>query len=153
MWGNDGMDELSLGAASLVGELRDGQVREYEVHPEDFGFPMASNRSLKVEGPEQSRQMLIGVLDGHLFGAPVDIFNQGARTFVVALGMTLVIATRGIDVSVGAVVAIAGTVAADRNGDGYVDGYYTADGIYHAVQGPPCPPPPPPPPPRAGERG
>ena len=48
---------------------------------------------------------------------------------------------------------IAGTVAADRDGDGYVDGYYTADGIYHAVQGPPCPPPPPPPPPRAGERG
>ena len=50
--------------------------------------------------------------------------------------------------------AIAGTVAADRNGDGYVDGYYTADGIYHPVEGPPCPPPPPPtPPPRAGERG
>ena len=49
--------------------------------------------------------------------------------------------------------AIAGTVAADRDGDGYVDGYYTADGIYHAIQGPPCPPPPPPLPPRAGERG
>ncbi|MDG2513298.1 hypothetical protein P7B04_11390 [Sphingobium yanoikuyae] len=50
--------------------------------------------------------------------------------------------------------AIAGTVAADRNGDGYVDGYYTSDGIYHPVQGPPCPPPPPPPaPPRSGERG
>ena len=49
--------------------------------------------------------------------------------------------------------AIAGTVAAARAGDGYVDGYYTSDGIYHAVQGPPCPPPPPPPPPRAGERG
>ncbi|MDV5822949.1 hypothetical protein [Sphingobium naphthae] len=49
--------------------------------------------------------------------------------------------------------AIAGTVAADRDGDGYVDGYYTADGIYHGVQGPPYPPPPPPPPPRAGERG
>lgn len=50
--------------------------------------------------------------------------------------------------------AIAGTVAADRDGDGYVDGYYTADGMYHAVQGPPCPPPPPPPAPsRRGERG
>ena len=50
--------------------------------------------------------------------------------------------------------AIAGTVAADRNGDGYVDGYYTSDGIYHPIQGPPCPPPPPPPaPPRSGERG
>lgn len=51
--------------------------------------------------------------------------------------------------------AIAGTVAADRDGDGMVDGYYTADGIYHAFQAPPCPTPPPPPPPpaRSGERG
>lgn len=54
--------------------------------------------------------------------------------------------------------SIAGTVAADRNGDGIVDGYYTSDGVYHAFQAPPCPtPPPPPPPPPApsysGERG
>src|SRR3546814_2899913 len=42
--------------------------------------------------------------------------------------------------------AIVGTVAADRDGDGMVDGYYTSDGIYHAFQAPPCPPPPPPPP-------
>lgn len=50
--------------------------------------------------------------------------------------------------------ALVGTVAADRNGDGIADGYYTPDGVYHAFQGPPCPPPPPPPPPsRAGERG
>jgi hypothetical protein len=49
--------------------------------------------------------------------------------------------------------AIQGTVAADRDGDGIADGYYTADGIYHPIQGPPCPPPPPPPPPRSGERG
>ncbi|MGE4322554.1 MAG: hypothetical protein AB7E60_05935 [Sphingobium sp.] len=49
--------------------------------------------------------------------------------------------------------AISGTVAADRDGDGYVDGYYTADGLYHPVQGPPCPPPPPPAPARSGERG
>lgn len=49
--------------------------------------------------------------------------------------------------------AIMGTVAADRDGDGIVDGYYSADGVYHAVMGPPCPPPPPPPPTRSGERG
>src|ERR1700739_4048146 len=48
VWGKDGMDELSLGGASLVGELRDGQVREYEVHPEDFGFAMSASRNLKV---------------------------------------------------------------------------------------------------------
>ncbi len=49
--------------------------------------------------------------------------------------------------------AIYGSVAADRNGDGIVDGWYTADGIYHPFVGPPCPPAPPPPPPRSGERG
>lgn len=49
--------------------------------------------------------------------------------------------------------AIYGTIAADRNGDGIVDGWYSAEGVYHEFIGPPCPPPPPPPPPRAGERG
>jgi hypothetical protein len=48
--------------------------------------------------------------------------------------------------------AVAGSTAADRDGDGVIDGYYTADGIYHANYTPP-PPPPPPPPTRQGERG
>ena len=52
------------------------------------------------------------VLDGHLFGAPIDILNRAAPLALVATGMTLVIATRGIDISVGAVVAIAGAAAA-----------------------------------------
>ena len=62
VYGRDGMDEVSLGAATLVGELKNGQITEYEIHPEDFGLPMASNRALEVETPEQSREMLIGVL-------------------------------------------------------------------------------------------
>jgi simple sugar transport system permease protein len=48
--------------------------------------------------------------DGHLFGSLVDILRNGAPTLLIALGMTLVIATRGIDLSVGAVAAIAGAV-------------------------------------------
>jgi simple sugar transport system permease protein len=54
----------------------------------------------------------IALLDGHLFGAPIDILNRAAPLVIVSLGMTLVIATRGIDISVGAVVAIAGAAAA-----------------------------------------
>jgi len=54
----------------------------------------------------------ITLLDGHLYGVPVDILNQGSRTMLVALGMTLVIATGGVDLSVGSVVAIAGAVCA-----------------------------------------
>jgi anthranilate phosphoribosyltransferase len=63
VYGRDGLDEVSLGAATLVGELKNGQVREYEIHPEDFGFAMSSSRALRVETPEQSRTMLLGVLD------------------------------------------------------------------------------------------
>jgi simple sugar transport system permease protein len=54
----------------------------------------------------------LSVFDGHLFGVPVDILNQGSRIMILALGMTLVIATGGIDLSVGSVVAVAGAVAA-----------------------------------------
>ncbi|HEY0697086.1 MAG TPA: ABC transporter permease, partial [Micromonospora sp.] len=48
--------------------------------------------------------------DGHLYGSLVDILKNGAPTMLIALGMCLVIATRGIDLSVGAVVAISGAV-------------------------------------------
>ena len=54
----------------------------------------------------------ISVRDGHLYGVPVDVFTQGSRTMLLALGMTLVIATGGVDLSVGSVVAIAGAVCA-----------------------------------------
>ncbi|MBN3767684.1 ABC transporter permease [Burkholderia sp. Ac-20365] len=54
----------------------------------------------------------VSLLDGHLFGAPIDILNRAAPLVIVSLGMTLVIATRGIDISVGAIVAIAGAAAA-----------------------------------------
>ncbi|MES2188272.1 MAG: anthranilate phosphoribosyltransferase [Pseudomonadota bacterium] len=64
VYGKDGLDEISLGAGTLVGELKDGEVTEYEIHPEDFGLAMASNRALKVETPQQSMAMLHGVLGG-----------------------------------------------------------------------------------------
>lgn len=54
----------------------------------------------------------ISVLDGRLYGLPIDILNQGARGLVLALGMTLVIATGGVDLSVGSIMAAAGALAA-----------------------------------------
>jgi anthranilate phosphoribosyltransferase len=62
VYGRDGMDEISLGAATLVGELNNGQISEYEIHPEDFGLMMSSNRALRVETPEQSKAMMRDVL-------------------------------------------------------------------------------------------
>ena len=82
VYGRDGMDEVSLGAATLVGELKDGQISEYEIHPEDFGLPMASNRALKVETPEQSRLMLMNVLDNQPGPArDIVVFNAGAALY------------------------------------------------------------------------
>ena len=50
VYGQDGLDEVSLGAATLVGELKNGKVTEYDIHPEDFGFAMSSNRALREIG-------------------------------------------------------------------------------------------------------
>jgi len=57
--------------------------------------------------------------DGRLFGSLIDVLNRGAPVAILALGMTLVIATRGIDLSVGAVMAIAGAMAATLTSQGY----------------------------------
>ncbi|MEZ0306290.1 MAG: anthranilate phosphoribosyltransferase [Ramlibacter sp.] len=82
VYGRDGMDEVSLGAATMVGELKNGEISEYEIHPEDFDLPMASNRTLKVETPEQSRQMLMGVLDNQPGAArDIVILNTGAALY------------------------------------------------------------------------
>jgi anthranilate phosphoribosyltransferase len=80
--GKDGMDEVSLGAATLVGELKDGDVREYEIHPEDFGLSMASNRGLKVGNALESKSMILGALD-NADGTPREIvvFNAGVALY------------------------------------------------------------------------
>ena len=54
----------------------------------------------------------IEIKSGHLYGSVIDILNRAAPLMLVAMGMTLVIATRGIDISVGATVAISGAIAA-----------------------------------------
>jgi anthranilate phosphoribosyltransferase len=82
VFGRDGMDEVSLGAATLVGELKNGQLTEYEIHPEDFGMAMASNRALRVETAEESREMLRGVLDNRPGPArDIVILNAGVALY------------------------------------------------------------------------
>ena len=82
VYGRDGMDEISLGAATLVGELKNGQITEYEIHPEDFGLTMASNRALKVDTPEQSMAILRGVLDNEPGPArDIVMINAGAALY------------------------------------------------------------------------
>jgi anthranilate phosphoribosyltransferase len=90
VYGRDGMDEVSLGASTLVGELKNGQITEYEIHPEDFGMIMASNRALKVVTPDDSKAMLMGVLDNQA-GAPKDIvvLNAGVALYAANVAPTM----------------------------------------------------------------
>jgi anthranilate phosphoribosyltransferase len=83
VYGRDGMDEVSLGAATMVGELKDGEVREYEIHPEDFGLRMMSNRGLRVEDAAGSKTMVLEALD-NVEGTPRDIVVLNAGTALYA---------------------------------------------------------------------
>ena len=89
--GKDEMDEISLGAATLVGELKDGEIREYEIHPEDFGLHMAASRNLRVDSVTASREILLAVLDGKDNGAAreVVIFNAGAALYAANVAASI----------------------------------------------------------------
>ncbi|HPL77674.1 MAG TPA: anthranilate phosphoribosyltransferase [Burkholderiaceae bacterium] len=90
VYGRDGLDEVSLGAATMVGELRDGEITEYEIHPEDFGLAMASNRALKVETPDQSRALLLDVLDNqHGAARDIVILNAGVALYAANVADTM----------------------------------------------------------------
>lgn len=84
--GVDGMDEITLGASTLVAELKDGTITEYQIHPEDFGLTMHSCRAIQVETPEESRQMLLGVLDNVASPArDIACLNAGAALYVAGV--------------------------------------------------------------------
>ena len=92
VWGKDGMDEISLGAATLVGELKDGKITEYEIHPEDFGLAMVSNRSLRVADAAESKAMLIDALEN----------KPGTAREIVTLNAGAALYAANIDASIGA---------------------------------------------------
>jgi anthranilate phosphoribosyltransferase len=82
VWGRDGMDEISLGDATLLGELRDGGVREYEIQPRDFGFATVPREALAVADAQASRARVLEALDD-IPGAARDIvlLNAGAALY------------------------------------------------------------------------
>jgi len=90
VYGKDGMDEISLGAATMVGELKDGKIAEYEIHPEDFGLQMLSNRSLRVADAVESKDMLLSALAND-DGAPreIVILNAGAALYAANLAASI----------------------------------------------------------------
>lgn len=101
--GKDGMDEASLGAGTLVGELKNGVISEYEIHPEDFGLAMTSNRSIKVGSKEESRERVLEALDNKP-GTARDIvaFNAGLAIYVGNRADTI---KQGIDMAFEAIAS------------------------------------------------
>ncbi|MBK8285523.1 MAG: anthranilate phosphoribosyltransferase [Ahniella sp.] len=100
VFGRDGMDEITLGGSTLVGELIDGRVREYEIHPEDFGIAMTASRNLRVANAEESKAMLLRALAGEAGPAhEIVALNAGAALFAsglvvsIAEGLTIARAT------------------------------------------------------------
>jgi anthranilate phosphoribosyltransferase len=80
------MDEVSLGAATMVGELKDGRISEYEIHPEDFGLAMAATRNLRVADAQESRTVLLGVLDNEPGPArDIVLLNAGVALYTANL--------------------------------------------------------------------
>jgi anthranilate phosphoribosyltransferase len=86
VWARDNMDEVSLGAATMVGELIDGQIREYDIHPEDFGLQMVASRNLQVAGIAESKQKILEALDNKT-GPARDIVILNAGTALYAAGV------------------------------------------------------------------
>jgi anthranilate phosphoribosyltransferase len=88
--GKDGLDEISLGGATLVGELVDGKVREYEIEPEQFGIPMASSRNLRVNDAAESKAMLLQVLDGQAgIARNIVLLNAGAALYAAGIAASI----------------------------------------------------------------
>ncbi len=89
VYGRDGMDEVSLGAATMVGEYKDGGIHEYEIHPEDFGLTMASNRALRVDSAEASKALLQSVLDDEPGPArDIVLLNAGVALYAANVAPT-----------------------------------------------------------------
>jgi len=88
--GADGMDEISISEGTYVAELKDGKVREYTVHPNDFGLTSAPVNLLRVTNADEACEKLLGVLNNEV-GVPRDIvqLNAGAAIYVAGLAATL----------------------------------------------------------------
>ncbi len=88
--GKEGLDEISLAGPTLVGELNEGKVREYEVRPDDFGLKSRESGAIRVDGVAQSKTMILAAL-GNEAGAARDIvaLNAGASIYVAGLAATL----------------------------------------------------------------
>jgi anthranilate phosphoribosyltransferase len=90
VWARDNMDEISLGAATMVGELVNDEIHEYEIHPEDFGLQMTSSRNLRVESCTESVAKIYEALDNKAGAArDIVILNSGAALYASGMAASI----------------------------------------------------------------
>ncbi len=111
VFGREGLDEISISGETLVGELKDGRVSEYTVHPEQFNLAVHDPKVLRVGNVEESKAMLLGALENKL-GAPRDIvaLNAGASLYVAGVAETL---ADGVDLAFETIAAGAARAKVD----------------------------------------
>lgn len=83
VWGLENLDEISISGQTMVGELKDGRISEYTIHPEDFGLPVHDPRTLRVTTVEESRDAVLKALDNQASSArDIVALNAGAAIYV-----------------------------------------------------------------------
>ena len=90
VYGRDGLDEISISGETLVGELVNGEIREYELHPSQFGLEAYDRRAIQVNSVEESKQMILAVLEDQPGPAlNIVVLNAGAALYVAGVAKTL----------------------------------------------------------------
>ncbi len=112
VFGREGLDEISISGETLVGELKDGRIEEYAIHPEQFNLPVHDPKVLRVANVEESKATLLAALDGK--GSPArDIvaLNAGASIYVAGLAATL---ADGVDIAFETIISGAARAKVDE---------------------------------------
>jgi anthranilate phosphoribosyltransferase len=90
VYGLDGLDEISISAETLVGELVNGQINEYTLHPSHFGLELYDRRAVQVHSVEESREMILAVLGNQPGPARnIALLNAGAAIYTSGVAASL----------------------------------------------------------------
>ena len=90
VWARDNMDEVSLGASTMVGELVNDEIHEYDIHPEDFGLQMVASRNLKVNNVTESKEKILEALSNKTGPArDIVILNSGTALYAAGIASSI----------------------------------------------------------------
>ena len=90
VWARDNMDEVSLGASTMVGELVNDEIHEYDIHPEDFGLQMVASRNLKVGNANESKEKILEALTNKTGPArDIVILNSGTALYAAGIASSI----------------------------------------------------------------